>query len=114
MKTLRILCALVLIAIPCLAGEPQVVVVAAADQQKAGDTVAERRAQKLAALKQWASDNLMLAPREIQLRAAMAAKLYQEKGNKPFTLSEWQVFDEVTKWCIIVGCPQAIPVELLG
>lgn len=65
-------------------------------------------------MQKWASDNILLTDREIQLRAALAAKFYAQKGNKPFTLAEWQVFDEVTKWCIILGCPQAIPAELLG
>lgn len=116
MKVLSLVCIIAfLAAIPVgFAGEKQVVIVAATDQQQsAGESAADRKSNKLAALQKWASDNIMLAPREIQLRAALAAKLYQQKGNQPFTLSEWQVFDEVTKWCIILGCPQAIPNELL-
>lgn len=111
MKTLSLVfCALCVLGVSAFADKP-VVISAATDQ---GQSPGDRRAQKLAELQKWASDNIMLAPREIQLRAAMAAKLYAQKGNRPFTISEWQVFDEVTKWCIILGCPQAIPAELLG
>jgi hypothetical protein len=95
----------------------QVVIVAAGDQQQTDrardQNAGARRARKLADLQKWASDNILLADRDIQLRTALATKLYQEKGNRPFTAREWQVFDQNTKWAIILGCPQAIPAELL-
>lgn len=117
MKTISKIFALFLLVSTCFAGEKPIVIVAATDQQtnqnQHSENPSDRQARKLAALQKWASDNLMLADREIQVRAALAAKLYAQKGNQPFTLSEWQVFDQETKWCIILGCPQAIPNELL-
>jgi hypothetical protein len=89
---------------------------AANEKAKQDRLVAEKletkRARKRAILQKWASDNLVLSDRETQLRAALAAKLYQEK-KAPFTLEEFQFCDQETKMAIILYVPEAIPARSL-
>jgi monoamine oxidase len=82
---------------------------ARAEQQR----IDSRRAHKLAALRRWASQNLMVASREDQLRAAMGAKFFQQRGGKPLSAAEFQFLDDQTKIAIILYQPEMLPPELL-
>jgi monoamine oxidase len=82
---------------------------ARAEQQKTD----ARRARKLAALRRWASQNLMVASREDQLRAALGAKFFQQRGGKPLSAAEFQFLDNQSKIAIILYQPEMLPPELL-
>jgi TP901 family phage tail tape measure protein len=66
----------------------------------------ERRKQA-----QEASKNLLMADRETQLRAALAATFAQSRGGRPFTAEELQFFDQKTKSAIQQTNPDLLPPE---
>jgi TP901 family phage tail tape measure protein len=66
----------------------------------------ERRKQA-----QEASKNLLMADREIQLRAALAAKFAQGRGGRGFTAEEFGFFDTKTKQTIEKTNPDLLPPE---
>jgi hypothetical protein len=93
----------------------------AAEQKKADEEIRKnlspatdaRRQAKLARLQKWASQNLMLASREDQLKAALAGKMFAERRNKPLTANEFQFLNDDSKFIIILYHPQMLPPELL-
>lgn len=58
-----------------------------------------------------ASKNLIMADRESQLRAALAAKFAAERGGKGFSSNEFQFFDSQTKQSIEKTNPELLPPE---
>lgn len=105
---------------PTIATRHQAAVIA--EQQKKEDeefrrnlspkTEAKRKA-KLEALQKSASRNLMMADSEGQLQAAMAAKMFAQRGNKPLTPAEFQCLDERSKIALILYYPEMIPAGIL-
>lgn len=59
-----------------------------------------------------ASKNLLMADRETQLRAALAAKFAAARGGKGFSANEFQFFDPSTKQAIEKTNPDLLPPEL--
>lgn len=85
-------------------------------QEKANaeqQAIRERRAKKLAVLRQWASRNLIMANHEDQLRAALAARYFQQRGGKPLSAAEFAFLDQETKISIILYMPEMLLPELL-
>jgi TP901 family phage tail tape measure protein len=58
-----------------------------------------------------ASKNLLMAGREDQLRAALAAKFAAQRGGKGFSANEFQFFDPSTKQAIEKTNPDLLPPE---
>lgn len=58
-----------------------------------------------------ASKNLLMADRETQLRAALAAKFASQRGGKGFSANEFQFFDPQTKQSIEKTNPELLPPE---
>lgn len=58
-----------------------------------------------------ASKNLLMADRETQLRAALAAKLVQQRGGRGFNAQEFGFLDPKDKQAIERGVPSALPKE---
>lgn len=71
------------------------------------------RESRLAAAQQRASRALLMAPREDQLKAALSAKLLQERGGLPMTADEFQFLSQDLRRVILVYVPALLPVELL-
>jgi ribosomal protein L12E/L44/L45/RPP1/RPP2 len=81
------------------------------EQEKKAE--AERRdAPRKAALRRWASQNLMIASREDQLRAAMAAKFFEQRKGRPLTAAEYSFLDQDSKIALILYFPELLPPEL--
>jgi hypothetical protein len=81
------------------------------DQEQKAE--AERRdAPRKAALRRWASQNLMNASREDQLRAAMAAKFFEQRKGRPLSAAEYSFLDQDSKIALILYFPELLPPEL--
>jgi hypothetical protein len=81
------------------------------EQQRKAE--AKRRdAPRKEALRRWASQNLLNASREDQLRAAMAAKFFEQRKARPLTAAEYQFLDQDSKIALILYFPELLPPEL--
>lgn len=58
-----------------------------------------------------ASKNLLYADRETQLRAALAARLIQQRGGKGFSADEFSFLDQKDKQAVEKTLPGALPAE---
>jgi len=87
-----------------------------AEQQRQKALEVEKARQEEAAAKkrarEKASKNLQLATREEQLRAALTARLLQQRGGRPFSPAEFQFFDKETREAILKFNPEAAPPTL--
>jgi TP901 family phage tail tape measure protein len=70
------------------------------------DITREREKQSLEA-----SKNLLMADRETQLRAALAAKLIEQRGGRAFNAAEFGFLDTKDKQAIEKGFPSGLPAE---